>query len=132
MTNKKRVLIVDDEPDAIDIVEAMLSEIEGISILSAMDGNSGLKKAKEAKPDLIILDVQMPGKSGFEVFHELKKDETTKDIPVIMLTGIGDKTGISFSSQDMDEFLGTPPDAYIEKPVDAVMLQETVSKLVGQ
>ena len=132
MSHEKSVLVVDDEPDSIEIVEAMLSEIEGISILSAIDGNSGLVKAKEARPDLIILDVQMPGKNGFEVFYELKKDESTKDIPVIMLTGIGDKTGLSFSSNDMDEFLGTPPDAYIEKPVDAVTLQKTVLKLFEQ
>ncbi len=132
MSNEKRVLIVDDEPDAIDIVESMLSEIEGVSTLSANDGNSGLEKAKEAKPDLIILDVQMPGKNGFEVYYELKKNESTKDIPVIMLTGIGEKTGIRFSSQNMEEFIGTPPEAYIEKPVDAVTLQNTVSKLIGQ
>ncbi|MFC1694208.1 response regulator [Candidatus Latescibacterota bacterium] len=132
MSNEKKVLIVDDEPDAIDIVKAMLSEIEGISVLSANDGNSGLEKAKEAKPDLIILDVQMPGKNGFEVYYELKKNESTKGIPVIMLTGIGDKTGIRFSSQDMEEFIGTPPEAYIEKPVDAETLQNTVSKIIGQ
>ena len=132
MSNEKRVLIVDDEPDAIDIVESMLSEIEGVSTLSAIDGNSGLEKAKETKPDLIILDVQMPGKNGFEVYYELKNNESTKDIPVIMLTGIGEKTGIRFSSQNMEEFIGTPPEAYIEKPVDAVTLQNTVSKLIGQ
>ena len=57
MPNEKRVLIVDDEPDAIDIVEAMLSEIEGITTFSANDGDSGLEKAKEIIPDLIILDV---------------------------------------------------------------------------
>ena len=129
MPKVKRILIVDDEPDAIDIVEAMLSEIEGIITLSANDGNSGLEKAKEAKPNLIILDVQMPGKDGFEVFYELKKDESTKDIPIIMLTGIGEKTGIRFSSESMEEFMGTPPEAYIEKPVDAETLQNTVSKL---
>ena len=132
MPNEKRVLIVDDESDAIDIVEAMLSEIEGVSTFSANDGDSGLKKAKEVNPDLIILDIQMPGKNGFDVFCELKKTESTKDIPVIMLTGIEEKTGIRFSSPSMEEFLGTPPDAYIEKPVDAVTLQNTVIKLIGE
>ena len=132
MPNEKRVLIVDDEPDAIDIVEAMLSEIEGITTFSANDGDSGLEKAKEIIPDLIILDVQMPGKNGFEVFCELKKTESTKNIPVIMLTGIGEKTGFRFSSPNMEEFLGISPDSYIEKPVDAVTLQNTVIKLIGK
>jgi CheY-like chemotaxis protein len=128
---KKRVLIVDDEPDAIDIVETYLSEIRGIITLSASDGDSGLEKAKETKPDLIILDVQMPGKSGFDVFRELKKDESFKDTPVIMLTGVKEKTGLGFSADDMHEYLGSEPEAYIEKPVDAVTLQKTASRLLG-
>ena len=131
MSDEKRVLIVDDEPDAIDVVETMLSEIGGITILSASDGDSGLEKARETKPDLIILDVQMPGKNGFDVFAELKKDETFKDTPVVMLTGVKEKTGLGFSAKDMHEYLGSEPDAYIEKPVDAVTLQNTVSKLLG-
>ncbi|MFC1528371.1 response regulator [Candidatus Latescibacterota bacterium] len=131
MSNEKRILIVDDEPDAIDIVEAMLSEINGIITLSANDGNSGLEKAKETKPDLIILDVQMPGKSGFDVFADLKKDESLKDTPVVMLTGIREKTKMSFSAENMKDFIGSEPEAYIEKPVDAVTLQNTVSRLLG-
>jgi len=131
MSGEKRVLIVEDDPDAIDIVEAMLSEIGGIVTLSASDGNSGLEKAKETKPDLIILDVQMPGKSGFKVFSELKKDESLRDTPVVVLTGIKEKTGLGFSAEDMKEYLGSEPEAYIEKPVDAVTLQNTVSRLLG-
>ena len=131
MSGEKRVLIVEDDPDAIDIVEATLSEIGGIVTLSASDGNSGLEKAKETKPDLIILDVQMPGKSGFKVFSELKKDESLRDTPVVVLTGIKEKTGLGFSAEDMKEYLGSEPEAYIEKPVDAVTLQNTVSRLLG-
>ena len=131
MSNEKRVLIVDDETDAIAVVEAMLSEISGIITLSANDGTEGLEKAKETKPDLIILDVQMPGKSGFVIFSELKQDESLKDIPVVMLTGVKEKTGLGFSAKDMEEFYGNEPEAYIEKPVDAITLQNTVSKLLG-
>ena len=131
MSNEKRVLIVDDEPDAVDIVEAMLSEISGITTLSAYDGNSGLEKAKETKPDLIILDVQMPGKNGFEVFTDLKQDESLMDTPVIMLTGVKEKTGLGFSADDMKDYMGKEPEAYIEKPVDPTTLQNTVSKLLG-
>ena len=131
MSNEKRVLIVEDELDAIDIVEAMLSEISGIVTLSANDGNTGLEKAKETRPDLIILDVQMPGKSGFDVFSELKRDECLKDTPVVMLTGVKEKTGLGFSAEEMKEYLGRGPEAYIEKPVDAVALQKTVSRLLG-
>jgi CheY-like chemotaxis protein len=130
MSDEKKVLIVDDEPDAIEIVEAMLSELDSITTLSANDGDSALAVAKDVVPDLIILDVQMPGKSGFDVFSELKNENVTSDIPVIMLTGIGEKTGIGFSAANMEEYLGKAPDNYIEKPVDAVTLQKTVSKLL--
>ena len=131
MSDEKRVLIVEDDPDAIDIIESMLSEISGIITLSANDGNSGLEKAKETKPDLIILDIQMPGKSGFEVFSELKRDGSLKDTPVVVLTGVKEKTGLGFSAEDMKEYFGSEPEAYIEKPVDAVTLQNTVSRLLG-
>lgn len=131
MPDEKKVLIVDDEPDAIAIAETMLSEVKGITTLSETSGEGGLAKAKETKPDLVILDIQMPGKSGFEVFAELQKDESTKGIPVIMLTGVQEKTGIGFSAKEMKNFLGKEPDAYIEKPVDAEKLQKTVSSLLG-
>jgi CheY-like chemotaxis protein len=131
MSDEKRVLIVEDEPDAIAIVEAMLSEIGGIVTLSANDGNSGLEKARETRPDLIILDIQMPGKSGFDVFSELKKDESLKDTPVVVLTGVKEKTGLGFSAEEMKEYFGSEPEAYIEKPVDPVTLQKTVSRLLG-
>ncbi|MFC1552624.1 response regulator [Candidatus Latescibacterota bacterium] len=129
--SEKRVLIVDDEQDMIDITEAMLSEIEGIVILSAQDGDSGLAKAKEIKPDLMILDVQMPGKTGFDVFVALQKDELTKHIPVIMLTGVREKTGFNFSASHMKEWFGVEPNAYIEKPVDPGTLQSLVVEILG-
>jgi len=131
MSDVKTILIVDDEPDAIDIVESMLSEIGEFNILTANDGRTGEKKAREAKPDLIILDVQMPGKPGFYVFHDLRKDEATKDIPVVMLTGIAEKTGTRFSASDMGDHLGEEPDAYLEKPVAPEVLQKTVRQLLG-
>jgi two-component system alkaline phosphatase synthesis response regulator PhoP len=131
MVDVKTVLIVDDEQDAVEFVEAVLSEVGDIAAISANDGMSGLEKAKEATPDLIILDVQMPEKNGFDVFADLKKDESTKSIPVIMLTGVADKVGISFSAEEMGDFMGAEPDAYIEKPVDPEQLKKTVSKVLG-
>jgi two-component system alkaline phosphatase synthesis response regulator PhoP len=131
MADVKTVLIVDDEQDAVAFVEAVLSEIGDIAAISANDGVSGLEKAKEATPDLIILDVQMPEKNGFDVFGDLKKDESTKGIPVIMLTGVADKVGISFSAEEMGDFMGQEPDGYIEKPVDPEELKKTVSKVLG-
>ncbi len=131
MSNAKTILIVDDEPDAIEIVKAMLSEVGEFEILTANDGASGFDKAKEAHPDLIILDVQMPGRSGFFVFYDIRKEPTTKDIPVIMLTGIAELTGTHFSGEEMGDLMGEEPDAYLEKPVDALELQKAVSEQLG-
>jgi two-component system phosphate regulon response regulator PhoB len=131
MAGSKTVLIIDDEHDAVDITKTMLSQMQGLDTISANDGETGIAKAREARPDLIVLDVQMPGKGGFQVFNELRADETLKNIPVIMLTGVARKAGISFSAEDMKEFLGREPEAYIEKPVDASEFQKAVSKALG-
>ena len=131
MGEGKSILIVDDEPDAVEIVDVMLSDIEGVTTLSANDGDEGLAKAREHKPDLVILDVQMGNKSGFDVFSELRGGASTQNIPVVMLTGVAEKTGIGFSAEDMKSFLGSEPEAYIEKPVDPQTLQTTVSRLLG-
>jgi len=130
MSEQKTVLIVDDEPDAIAIAEAMLTDI-GVQVISETDPEAGLAKARDAKPDLIIMDVQMPGRTGFDAFGELQKDESTNAIPVVMLTGVAEKTGIGFSAEEMEEFLGKSPAGYLEKPVDPETLQKTISEILG-
>jgi len=131
MASAKTILIVDDEPDALESAKTALGEIGDVTTLTASDGVTGLEKAQEAKPDLIILDVQMPNRNGFEVFTDLKKDPATRDIPVMMLTGIADKVGIGFSAEDMGEYMGTEPNAYLEKPIDPIELQKTAARLLG-
>jgi len=128
MAKEKAILIVDDEPDSVEFVKAVISEIGDFSVISAFDGESGLEKAKTELPDLIILDVMMPKKDGFYVFYALRQNSETKDIPVIMLTGVSEKTGIRFSGKDMGEFLGKEPEDFIDKPVDPTRLQETIKK----
>ena len=130
MPETKTVLIVDDEADVIEFVSLALEDIAGIATISATDGKSGLAKAKEARPDLIILDVEMPGRDGFLVFHDLKRDEATRGIPVIMLTGIRQKAGIGFTGADMGKFMDAEPDAYLEKPVDPAQLRQLVAGLL--
>ena len=125
----QKVLIVDDEPDSIAFLKAILAE-ENLEILTANDGSEGLNAAKNQKPDLMILDVQMPKMNGFEVFEQLRKDPDTQDIPVIMLTGIREKTGIGFSGDEMSEFYGRAPEAYIEKPIDPEKVSSAVKNIL--
>lgn len=84
-----RILVVDDNQDNIDLITDILDTM-GYDIKSAMDGPTALDIASEVHPDLIVLDVNMPGMSGFEVVEHLKHDEHTQSIPVIMLTALSD------------------------------------------
>lgn len=83
----KTILLIEDEPIFQKTVGQFL-EKEGFQTKSALDGQAGLDLAKQFKPDLILLDLILPKKDGFEVLRELKKEETTKDIPVIILTNL--------------------------------------------
>jgi len=126
----RTILVVDDEPDAVDFVTEVL-EGEGYKVISAPDGSKGLAAMRKEKPDLVVLDVQMPEMDGFEVFQEMKKDENLKSVPVIMLTGIKDKVGIGFSADEMKSYMGERPNAYIEKPIDPAKLRQTVKEVLG-
>jgi len=126
----KKILVVDDEPDAVEFVRAVMEEA-GHRVVSASGGDEGLAKARAESPDLIVLDVQMPGKDGFTTFAELRRDAQLASIPVVMLTGVGEKLGIGFSAEDMGDFIGEEPEAYVEKPVDPARLAGTVAELRG-
>ena len=98
----KKILIVDDEADIIEILQFML-EANGYECVTAMDGEEGLKLAREISPDLIILDVMMPKINGYKISRLLKYDNKYKDIPIIMVTArsqledkaIGEETGVN-------------------------------------
>lgn len=127
---KAKILVVDDEPDAVEFVKTVLEEA-GYEVVSASNGVQGLDKARTELPDLVILDVQMPEKDGFAAFGDLRRDLQLKEIPVIMLTGVGEKAGIAFSAEDMGDYLGASPEAYVEKPISPGELVEKVEELLG-
>jgi two-component system alkaline phosphatase synthesis response regulator PhoP len=124
-----KILIADDEPECIEFVREALAD-SPYEVLGAGDGEEALTVAREHKPQLIILDIQMPKLNGFEVFARLKQDPDLAAVPVVMLTGVAEKTGIGFSSSAMGEYLGKEPDAYIEKPIEPVVLKQTVGRLL--
>ncbi len=119
----KKVLIVDDEADIIEILQFVL-EAQGYECITAFDGEEGLRLAKEAKPDLILLDVMMPKINGYKISRLLKYDSKYKDIPILMLTA---------RSQDEDKILGeeTGADEYITKPFKVDYVVEKVKEYLG-
>ena len=131
MSDAAKILIADDEQECIDFVRESLAD-GPYEVLGAMDGDQALKVAREQNPQLIILDVQMPKRTGFEVFAELRADQKLKSIPVIMLTAVTQRTGIGFSKQDMGEYMGSEPEAYVDKPIEPIILKQTVDRLIKQ
>jgi CheY-like chemotaxis protein len=83
----KKILIVDDEVEQIEFASNVLEE-SGYTPISATNGKEGMKKVKAEKPDLILLDILMPKRGGLGMYHDLKHDEETKNVPVIICTGI--------------------------------------------
>lgn len=126
----RKALVVDDESDAREFVRAIL-EPDGWEVIEAEDGAAGIEKAKETQPDLVILDVEMPNVNGFEVFTELIKLPETAGTKIVMLTGVADKLGMRFSADDMGNFLGREPDAYVEKPIDPDQFKRVIQDVTS-
>lgn len=129
---KKKILIVDDELD-VRIYVGTLFETSGYEPIAARNGREGLQKAKQVSPDLIILDVMMPQAGGVSMYRELKADQQLKEIPVIMLTGVGEKS-FSHYLKMLKLKIEDPipqPNAYLEKPLDHEKLLELVRGIIG-
>src|SRR5215213_2970445 len=104
-----RILIIEDEPDVVDMLTLNLRKVEGFTISSAKDGVAGLRQAREEMPALIILDLMLPKMPGLEVCKVLKNDAATKHIPIIMLMA---------KAEEIDRIIGLEfgADDYVTKP----------------
>lgn len=121
---KKKVLLVDDEIDFVEVLSTRL-EANDFEVLPAYDGEEALEKVKEAKPDIIILDIMMPKINGFDVCRKLKLDQNYKDIPIIMLTA-------KFQTSDIKFGTAMGADAYITKPFEPQILLDKMHKLLQE
>ncbi len=125
MSDKQFILVVDDDPDLVESV-AMKLESKKYRVAKAYDGVEAWEKIKEEKPDLIILDVMMPRKNGYELCDELKADPKYSDIIVVLLTAVGDAvTSTSYTHKGGKTTLA---DDFIPKPIDLDKLMEIVKE----
>ncbi len=117
------ILIVDDSPTEVHVYQGYL-EKNGHQVSVAISGEEGVEKAKEIIPDLILMDVVMPGMNGFQATRSLSKDATTKDIPIIIITT---------KDQETDKVWGMRQGAkdYIVKPAKESELIERVNSVLG-
>lgn len=124
MAAASTILIVDDYPDAVDVWEVYL-RAAGFEVLTAADGRQALSCALEALPDLIVMDLEMPGFSGFEVARALRARDDTRGIPLIA------STGYSHAPQ-LDEARRSGFDAVLVKPCDPDALVAEIHRLLAQ
>jgi len=148
----KQVLVVDDDENTRRFLSVALSE-NGYDPITACDGEEGLTQIQESKPDLILLDVMMPKKTGFVLFKQLRRKEEYKDIPVIMLTGVAEVLEEDESKASDDTFERpfdslreslkktitkmreeglVRPEKFIDKPIDPDELVVAVKELIGE
>jgi DNA-binding response OmpR family regulator len=125
--SKPYILVVDDDPDLVETV-AMMLESKGCEVGMAYDGIEGEESIKERRPDLVILDIMMPRKDGYILCAEMKAQEQTRNIPVILLTAVGE--AVPSTRYSHADGMGTEADDYIPKPIDTESLWEAVNSLL--
>lgn len=116
------ILVVDDDPEIVSMLETRLTK-RGYKVTTAPDGHKALEVARKERPDLVLLDVMMPGKSGWEVAKALKSDAATQDIKIVMVTAIGERMNAMTSP-----IAGA--DAHIDKPFEFEKLEGVIKSLV--
>ena len=120
--SKKVILIVEDEPKSLVLIRDLL-RLSGFTTIEATDGKQGVELAKAKKPDLILMDIMMPKMDGYTACHEIKLDEATKAIPVIMVTSLDYEL-----NKELGKRVGA--DGYITKPVNRQELVDVIHRFL--
>ncbi|HAM39677.1 MAG: hypothetical protein A2474_02540 [Elusimicrobia bacterium RIFOXYC2_FULL_34_12] len=118
--NKKKILIADDDPNILQLLNVNLRS-DKYDVISCINGETALEKIKEERPDLVILDIMMPRIDGYTLDLELKDESETKDIPVIIITGMSDTKRL-FDNTESARFI-----AWFEKPLEINKLVDCVN-----
>ena len=127
----KKVLVVDDDPD-VRLFNITVLEENGYKPLEATNGEEGMQIIRTEQPDLVLLDVMMPKESGIRLYRQMKTDSKLKKIPVIILSGITQKSFLR-SQKALTEFGGAEvpePEAYLEKPVEPEELAAAIKSVL--
>ena len=120
----KRVMLIEDEPNIIEAISFILSR-EGLSVDTHSDGTTANDKLRASPPDLLILDVMLPGKSGYDILRELREEADTAELPVLMLTARGQSR-----DREMAERAGVS--AFMTKPFSNAEMLEQVHALMAE
>ncbi len=118
------ILVVDDEPDILTFISSVLED-KGATIFKARSGDQALAEARRKKPDLVTLDLSMPGKDGGQVFEEMRNDPELKKIPVLIISGHPELRRLIYQRNIQ------PPEGYLDKPLDEKGLLLNVRKILA-
>lgn len=133
MSSKACILIIDDHERTVKAIKRILQK-QGYDVVTALDGATGLKKARKEKPDLIILDIMMPGMNGYEVCYHLQRRKDTARIAVLMLSGKGlidgDRPGVKYRIREREAGFDAGALEFLNKPVRAKELVKRVKGLL--
>jgi len=129
MERRAKILLIDDDPDFVEATKAVL-ESRPYEVIAALGGEEGLKKAREEKPDLVLLDIIMPDIDGFQVCQQLKKDPQLSQIPVIMITSFSEK--YMETSLGVSQGLNLEAEDFVDKPVAPAELLIRVEKWLNR
>jgi DNA-binding response OmpR family regulator len=124
MTSKRKptVLIADDDLEILGLTRSLLRR-RGFEVFEASDGDEAMRQLLENRPDLVILDVMMPGQSGWEVCRSIRETDSLKDMGVIMLTGVGERL-----NEMTSPLYGA--DAFLDKPFEFAALDQLISQVL--
>ena len=121
----KKILVIDDDREMVAFLKLLLED-NGYRTVTAVDGQEGLERIRSEHPDLVLLDITMPEKSGVRFYRDVRGDPALAAIPIVMVTGVA----IDFKKFIHSRKQVPPPDGYLPKPVDRVKLLETVARLL--
>jgi CheY-like chemotaxis protein len=125
----RTAVVIDDEVDLTNYMSSILEE-HGFVVHTANDAAEGEVLVREKTPDIVLIDLMMPGRSGVQLLARLRRNEATKGIPLVMVTGIKDKMGIDWGKA-ADEFKSRTPDGFLEKPIDEERLMKVVEGVLS-
>lgn len=126
---KRTAVVIDDEPDMANYISSVLEE-QDFEVVTANDAATGEALIRENRPNVILLDLMMPGRTGIQLFARLRGDESVKDIPLVMVTGIKQELNIDWSSI-VDNLRTRKPDGFVEKPIDPKKLLKVVEDVLA-
>jgi len=121
---KLTVLVIDDDPVILELLRVNF-EIEGFEVVCARDGEEGLQRARESRPDIVISDIMMPRRDGLQLLSDLKSDPVTEHLPVILLSAKAQKSEVQHG-------LDLGADDYITKPFDPLELIDRLNAVMGK